>query len=132
MVTDRANLNHHSGGRLQRTLTRRDPVLYCLVQRGSVRSIILIEAISLVGVLLVDFQQVAELANFGVLAVFALVNCRVMIHCSIQGCERKKIPLKTNPLLPWTDAGIFIVIWLGRGAFYFALMIEGFSRPVMD
>ena len=162
-------MSNQPGECLQATLTRKDVMIYgralmvgeCRPPYGGgklsasifrvkfstpVRSIILMGAISLVGVLLVDFQQVVEIAGFGAFAVFVLVNCRVIVYYCIQRRERKEIQLITNLLLPLTGAGIFIavwlsffldahgarLIWLGLGIIFLSFMSKGFSRPVMD
>lgn len=154
-------MNNQSGECSQRMLSRKDLMVYGLALiRGRrfpasifnarfstpVRSIILMGAISLVGVLLVDFQQVIGLASFGAFAVFVLVNCRMIVQYCIQRRERKEIQLIKNLLLPLTGAGIFIAIWLsffldahgvrliwqGLGVISLAFMSKEFSRPVMD
>jgi amino acid transporter len=108
-----------------------------------VRSILLMGVISFAGALLISFQQVVELVNFGAFAGFILVNCSVIAHYYIRKRERSGIHLLTNLILPLLGAGVCIYVWLSLspdakragfawlavGVVYLAILTKGFSRP---
>jgi len=109
-----------------------------------VRSILLMGVISFAGSLLISFQQVVELVNFGAFTGFILVNCSVIAHYYIRRRERSGIRLFTNLLFPLFGAGVCLYVWLSLsanamiagfvwlvlGVVYLAFLTKGFSRPV--
>lgn len=109
-----------------------------------VRSILLMGVISFAGSLLISFQQVVELVNFGAFAGFVLVNCSVIAHYYVRKRERSGIHLLTNLIFPlmgaivcvyvWSslspDARSAGFVWLAAGVIYLLVLTRGFTRPV--
>jgi amino acid transporter len=107
------------------------------------RSIYIMAAISLIGVLFMRFQIAVELLNFGALAGFALVNLSVIRHYFIRQGRRRGRYFLTYLISPalgammccyvWmslsSKAKIAGFLWLAVGATYLALITRGFSRP---
>lgn len=111
-----------------------------------VRSIVLMGVLSFAGSLVISFQQVVELVNFGAFAGFVLVNCSVVAHYYIARRERSGRQFFTNLVFPVLGAAVCISVWLslspdaktagfawlGVGLAYLAYLTKGFSRPVVD
>lgn len=109
-----------------------------------VRSILLMGVISLIGALLVDFQQVVELVNFGAFAGFVLVNCSVIAHFYIRRRERSGLQFLTNFLFPFVGAVVCVAVWLSLsldarkagftwlaiGVIYLAIQTKFFSKSL--
>ena len=109
-----------------------------------VRSIYLMGILSFVGALLIGFQQIVELVNFGAFTGFILVNLSVIGHYFVRRRERSGIRLLTNLLFPlagsivcaiiWfslsRDAKLAGFVWLGIGLCYLVWLTRGFSKPV--
>lgn len=109
-----------------------------------VRSIWLIGIISFLGALIISFQAVVELVNFGAFAGFVLVNLSVIRHYYIRRGERSGMAALTNLVFPslgaivctyvWLSLNVHSKIvgfvWLGLGVIYLAVQTRGFSKPV--
>lgn len=104
------------------------------------RGIYLMGLISLAGSLLLHFQDVAELVNFGAFVGFILVNASVIRHFYLRRGERRGWALFANlifPLLGVASCGyVFLNLswkariagwcWLGVGVLYLAVLTKGF------
>ena len=109
-----------------------------------VRGILLMGVISFTGALLISFQQVVELVNFGAFTGFILVNCSVIAHYYVRKRERSGVHFFTNLLFPFFGAGVCVYVWLSLssnamltgfvwlalGVAYLTFLTRGFSRPV--
>lgn len=109
-----------------------------------VRSILLMGVLSFLGSVVISFQQVVELVNFGAFAGFVLVNCSVIAHFFIRKRERSGRQFFTNFLFPLFGASVCVYVWfslsadaktagftwLAAGLAYLAFLTKGFSRPV--
>lgn len=105
-----------------------------------VRGIYLMGAVSLVGALLLRFQLVVELLNFGAFIGFILVNLSVIRHFYIRQGERRGLALFSNLILPLCGAVVCSYVfvnltweakltggcWLAIGAIYLAIITRGF------
>jgi amino acid transporter len=110
------------------------------------RSIYLMGAISFVGALLVGFQLVVELVNFGAFVGFILVNMSVIAHYYVKLRLRSGSGLWSNLIAPalgasicfyvWTSlSGKAMVVgfcWLALGTVYCAVVTRGFRRPAVQ
>jgi amino acid transporter len=108
------------------------------------RSIILMGVLSFAGALLISFQLVVELVNFGAFAGFVLVNLSVVRHYYLRQRQRSGGALVHNLLFPiagavvcgyiWmnlgTSARVLGFLWLAAGAVYLAILTRGFRMPV--
>ncbi|MGI4852598.1 MAG: APC family permease [Janthinobacterium lividum] len=109
-----------------------------------VRSIYLMGAVSLVGSLLLRFQMVVELLNFGAFFGFILVNLSVVRHFYLRSEQRSGAAVWTCLIFPLLGASVSTYIWLNltakaqlagfgwlaAGALYLAVLTGGFRRPV--
>lgn len=107
-----------------------------------VRSIWLMGVLSFVGALVIGFQQIVELVNFGAFAGFVLVNLSVVGHYFVRRRERSGMQVITNLLLPLLGAIICAAIWfslsmsakitgiawLAVGFCYLVWLSRGFTR----
>ena len=108
------------------------------------RSIYLMGAISLAGSLLLRFQLVVELLNFGAFFGFILVNLSVVRHFFVRRHERGWRAAWTALIFPALGAVVSGYIWLSlsgkaqlagfawlaAGAVYLAILTRGFRRGV--
>ena len=108
------------------------------------RSIYLMGAISLAGSLLLRFQLVVELLNFGAFFGFILVNLSVVRHFFVRRHERGWRATWTALIFPALGAVVSGYIWLSlsgkaqlagfawlaAGAVYLAILTRGFRRDV--
>ncbi|WP_051669980.1 APC family permease [Bryobacter aggregatus] len=109
-----------------------------------VRSVLLMGVLSFIGSLLISFQQVVELVNFGAFAGFVLVNCSVIAHYYLRRGHRSGLHFLTNLVFPAIGALVCIYIWLslskdakttgflwlGIGVIYLAFLTKGFRKPL--
>jgi amino acid transporter len=109
------------------------------------RSIALMGAISFVGALVISFQLVVELVNFGAFVGFILVNLSVIAHYFVRMRMRGAAGITRNLLLPTAGAvvctGVWLSLsyhakivgfaWLAVGIAYLAVLTKGFKRPVL-
>lgn len=107
------------------------------------RSIYLMGALSFAGALLISFQTVVELVNFGAFVGFILVNLSVVGHYFVRRRQRSGPQLWTNLIMPllgalvcayvWislsAQAKTLGFVWLGIGLVYLAVITGGFRRP---
>lgn len=105
------------------------------------RGIYLMALISLVGSLLLHFQEIAELVNFGAFIGFILVNASVIRHFYIREGRRRGSALFTNLVFPFLGtiacAYVFLNLswkakaagwcWLAIGVLYLAFLTRGFK-----
>lgn len=105
-----------------------------------VRGIYVMGAVSLAGSLLLRFQLVVELLNFGAFVGFILVNLSVIRHFYLRRRERHGFALVTSLFFPLAGAGVCTYIWLnlsskaqlagfgwlGLGLVYLAILTRGF------
>ena len=110
------------------------------------RSIYLMGAISFVGALLVSFQLVVELVNFGAFVGFILVNLSVIAHYYVKLRLRSGSGLWSNLVAPALGASICFYVWtslsskamvagfcwLALGTAYCAVLTKGFTRPAVQ
>lgn len=108
------------------------------------RSIYLMGAVSLAGSLLLRFQLVVELLNFGAFFGFILVNLSVIRHFFGRKEQRSGLAVLTSLVFPsfgaivsgyvWlsltTKAQMAGFAWLCAGAIYLAVLTKGFRRNV--
>lgn len=108
------------------------------------RSIYLMGAVSLVGSLLLRFQLVVELLNFGAFFGFILVNLSVVRHFFVRLRQRQGGAVWTGLIFPSLGALVSTYIWLNltfkaqlagfawlaAGAIYLAVLTGGFRREV--
>ncbi len=108
-----------------------------------VRGIYLMGAVSLVGSLLMRFQLVVELLNFGAFVGFILVNLSVIRHFYIRLHRRSGLEFFTSLLFPLAGAVVCSYVWLnlslkariagfcwlGLGVLYLAFITRGFRVP---
>ncbi|MGO9241740.1 MAG: APC family permease [Bryobacteraceae bacterium] len=108
-----------------------------------VRGIYLMGAVSLVGSLLMRFQLVVELLNFGAFVGFILVNLSVIRHFYIRLRRRSILEFFTSLVFPLTGAVVCSYVWwnlslkariagfcwLGLGVLYLAFITRGFRVP---
>lgn len=104
------------------------------------RSIYLMGAISLIGVLFMHFQMAVELLNFGAFVGFILVNLSVIRHYYFRLGRRHGVEFFTNLIFPsagalvctyvWlsltNQAKLVGFVWLAIGAIYLGLITKGF------
>jgi len=76
------------------------------------RGIYLMGIVSLVGSLLMRFQDVAELLNFGAFIGFILVNLSVIRHFYFRLHQRSGFALFTNLIFPLAGTLVCIYVWL--------------------
>ncbi|HYO80279.1 MAG TPA: APC family permease, partial [Bryobacteraceae bacterium] len=79
------------------------------------RSICLMGAISFVGALLISFQTVVELVNFGAFVGFILVNVSVVRHYYLRLKQRTGTALWRNLLFPLAGAMVCAYVWMNLG-----------------
>lgn len=105
-----------------------------------VRGIYLMGAVSLVGSLLMRFQLVVELLNFGAFVGFILVNLSVIRHFYIRLRRRSGLEFFTSLIFPLAGAVVCSYVWmnlslkariagfcwLGLGILYLAVITRGF------
>lgn len=108
------------------------------------RSIYLMGAVSLAGSLLLHFQLVVELLNFGAFFGFILVNLSVVRHFFVRKGERGWRSMWTALIFPalgtlvsgyiWLSLTVKAQLagfaWLAVGAIYLAVLTRGFRRDV--
>lgn len=106
------------------------------------RSIYLMGAISLAGSLLLHFQLVVELLNFGAFFGFILVNLSVVRHFFVRKGQRNGWSVWTSLVFPAIGAMVSTYVWLSLtmkaqlagfawllvGAVYLAVLTKGFRR----
>jgi putrescine importer len=106
------------------------------------RSIYLMGAISFIGALLIGFQLVVELVNFGAFVGFILVNLSVIGHYYVRLHRRGGARFWANLVLPalgvivctyvWTSLSPRAIVvgfcWLALGVVYLAILTRGFRR----
>lgn len=107
-----------------------------------VRGIYVMGFVSLIGSLVMRFQLVVELLNFGAFIGFILVNLSVVRHFYFRLHQRTGYALLTNLLFPlagtlvctyvWFNlsfkARVAGFCWLGIGLIYLAVITRGFRR----
>lgn len=107
------------------------------------RSIYLMGAVSLAGALLLHFDLIVELLNFGAFVGFVLVNLSVIRHFYLRLHQRTDMALMTNLVFPLAGAAFCCFIWvhlsskaqiagsawLGLGVAYLAVLTRGFRIP---
>jgi len=105
-----------------------------------VRGIYLMALASLIGSLLMRFELVAELLNFGAFIGFILVNLSVIRHFYFRLNQRRGFALFTNLLFPLAGTLVCTYVWLNLtykalfagfcwlaiGAIYLAVVTRGF------
>ncbi|HUS05345.1 MAG TPA: APC family permease [Bryobacteraceae bacterium] len=110
------------------------------------RSIYLMGAISFIGALLVSFQMVVELVNFGAFVGFILVNLSVIAHYYGKLRQRSGSALWSNLIAPALGAVICLYVWtslsskamlvgfcwLAIGTIYCAILTKGFRQPAVE
>jgi amino acid transporter len=110
------------------------------------RSICIMGLISFVGALLISFQTVVELVNFGAFVGFILVNLSVISHYYLRQRERSGSAVFRNLLFPaggalvcayvWVNLGsgakILGFTWLALGVVYLALLTRGFRAEMRE
>jgi len=108
------------------------------------RSIYLMGAASLAGALLLHFQLVVELLNFGAFFGFILVNLSVVRHFFIRKEQRSGRAVWTYLIFPLLGALVSTYVWLSLtlkaqfagfawliiGIVYLAVLTRGFRRAV--
>ena len=104
------------------------------------RGIYLMGAVSVVGSLLMRFQLVVELLNFGAFVGFILVNLSVIRHFYLRLRRRSGVEFFTSLVFPLLGAAVCSYIWwnlslkarlagfcwLGLGVLYLAVITRGF------
>jgi amino acid transporter len=107
------------------------------------RSIYLMGAISFVGALLISFQTVVEVVNFGAFVGFILVNLSVVAHYYVRLGQRSALGFWRNLVAPlaggatcfyvWTSLSSRAMIagfcWLAIGVVYCGVLTKGFRQP---
>ena len=107
-----------------------------------VRAIYLMGAISLMGSMMLRFQLVVELLNFGAFVGFILVNLSVVRYFFFHKGERRGTQVLGNLVFPLAGAAVCGYIWLNLtwkaqvagfgwlavGVLYLALLTRGFKR----
>ncbi len=110
------------------------------------RSILLMGLISFVGAVLVSFQTVVELVNFGAFVGFILVNLSVIRHYYGRLRQRNASGLVRNLLFPaagalvcayvWMNLGanakLLGFAWLGAGVCYLLVLTRGFRAQLRE
>ncbi|MEO8658280.1 MAG: APC family permease [Bryobacteraceae bacterium] len=110
------------------------------------RSVYLMGAVSLIGALVMRFQLVVELLNFGAFVGFILVNLSVIRHYYWRGKRRTGIQFFTNLVFPLIGALVCTYIWLsispkaqiagfawlGVGILYLAVLTRGFRKAPQE
>lgn len=105
-----------------------------------VRGIYVMGAVSLIGSLVLRFQLVVELLNFGAFVGFILVNLSVIRHFYLRRRERHGLAVFTSLIFPLAGAAVCTYIWLnlsakaqlagfcwlGVGLVYLAVLTRGF------
>ena len=105
-----------------------------------VRGIYVMGAVSLIGSLVLRFQLVVELLNFGAFVGFILVNLSVIRHFYLRRRERHGLAVFTSLIFPLAGAAVCTYIWLnlsgkaqlagfcwlGVGLLYLAVLTRGF------
>lgn len=103
-------------------------------------------AISFIGALLVSFQLVVELVNFGAFVGFILVNLSVIWHYYVRQGGRSASQLWKNLIAPalgalicfyvWTSLSSKAMIagfcWLAIGIVYCGVLTKGFRTPAVE
>ena len=116
------------------------------VHATPVRSIYLMGFISFVGALLISFQLIVELVNFGAFVGFILVNLSVIRHYFLRGRKRSGFAFVRYLLFPLIGASVCAYVWssLGSnakllgfgwllvGAIYLAVLTKGFREPMKN
>ncbi len=104
------------------------------------RGIYLMGIVSLAGSLLMRFQEVAELLNFGAFIGFILVNLSVIRHFYFRLHQRSGFAFFSNLIFPLAGALVCTLVWLnlsvkahvagfcwlGIGVVYLAVITRGF------
>jgi len=104
------------------------------------RGIYLMGIVSLAGSLLMRFQEVAELLNFGAFIGFILVNLSVIRHFYFRLHQRRGFAFFSNLIFPLAGALVCTFVWLnlsvkahvagfcwlGIGVVYLAVVTRGF------
>ena len=107
------------------------------------RGIYLMGGVSLLGALLLHFDLIVELLNFGAFIGFILVNLSVIRHFYLRLGQRSGMAFMTNLIFPLAGACFCCYIWmnlsskaqiagfcwLGVGLAYLAFLTRGFRRP---
>ncbi len=107
------------------------------------RGIYLMGAVSLLGSLVLHFDLIVELLNFGAFIGFILVNLSVIRHFYLRLRQRTGIACFTNLISPLAGACFCSYIWLnlsgkaqlagfawlGAGMIYLAVITRGFRLP---
>jgi putrescine importer len=107
------------------------------------RGIYLMGCVSLVGALVLHFDLIVELLNFGAFIGFILVNLSVIRHFYLRLKQRSGMALVTNLIFPLAGATFCCYIWmnlsskaqiagfawLGLGVAYLAVLTRGFRLP---
>ena len=105
-----------------------------------VRGIYVMAAVTLVGSLVLRFQLVVELLNFGAFVGFILVNLSVIRHFYLRRKERSGFAIFTNLVFPLAGALVCTYVWLNLstkaqltgfgwlacGLIYLAILTRGF------
>lgn len=108
-----------------------------------VRGIYVMGIISLAGAMVLRFQLVVELLNFGAFVGFILVNLSVIRHFYLRRRQRRGLAVFPSLIFPLTGALLCFYIWLnlspkaqlagfvwlGGGLIYLAILTRGFRLP---
>src|ERR1035437_7014349 len=81
-----------------------------------VRGLYVMGAVSLIGSLVLRFQLVVELLNFGAFVGFILVNLSVIRHFYLRRKERRGFAFFTNLIFPLAGALVCSYVWLNLSA----------------
>jgi len=114
------------------------------VLRTPIYSVLLMGGIAMIGALLLDLDQGAELVNFGACLGFMAVNLSVLGHYFIRGGDRGAARLWANLICPLLGFVICFYIWLSisplamrlgaawtaAGLLYLAVQTGGFRRKL--
>ena len=110
------------------------------------RSVYLMGAVSLIGALVMRFQLVVELLNFGAFVGFILVNLSVIRHYYWRSNRRSGMQFFTNLVFPLAGALVCSYIWLSispkaqiagfawlaLGIIYLAVLTRGFRKAPQE
>jgi putrescine importer len=114
------------------------------VHASPTRSIYAMGIICFVGALLVSFQLVVELVNFGAFTGFILVNLSVIRHYFLRGNRRNGLAVVRYLIFPLTGALVCAYVWFNLGSnakllgfgwllvglVYLAVLTAGFRKPM--